>query len=105
MYAVKNGVNERKIYIVIHGCMLYGYTPHNVVIGKLKKTTNYKNNTFLSQCNALEIQAAFPRESEQPQYAVLPIFFFFVFLVCNVYAFPHHLLRGLHFYDRWIWGI
>ena len=45
VYAVENGVNERMERIVIDGCMLCDQTPHNDVIGNMKKYI--KNNIYI----------------------------------------------------------
>ena len=58
--------------------------------------------TFLSQCNAQTIQAAFPGESEHAQYVATQLF---VLTVCSVSVFPHHRLWGLLYYDRWLWDL
>ena len=45
--------------------------------------------TVLSQCNALEIRAAFRGESEQPQYGATQTFFL---SLCRVFVIPCHRL-------------
>ena len=49
---------------------------------------------FLSQCNAQEIRAAFPGESEQPQYGATQFFFVFVFscVQCFLVSVTHRTL-------------